>query len=125
MGFQTRVKGVRRLFESLRGRLAAAGRPRIDAARFEPGGSSIRSIHQTRKVIADAFLRGDGIEIGALHQPLQVSSAARVKYVDRMSVPDLRRQYAELEAAPLVDIDIIDNGEQLATIGEGTQDFVI
>ena len=71
------------------------------------------------------FLRGDGIEIGALHQPLQVASTVRVKYVDRMRVPELRRQYKELETAPLVEIDIVDNGEALSTLGDATQDFVI
>ena len=124
MGFQTGVKGLRRVVGGLRRHLQAAGSSRFDVP-FEPGGSSTRSIHQTRRAIANAFLRGDGIEIGALHQPLQLPSTARVKYVDRMSVPELRRQYKELEAAPLVETDIIDNGELLATIGDGTQDFVI
>ena len=94
------------------------------AAAFEPGGS-FASIHHTREVVATIFLRGDGIEIGALHQPLRVPAAARVKYVDRMPVPDLRRQYAELAHEPLVEVDIIDNGERLTTIGGDTQDFVI
>jgi SAM-dependent methyltransferase len=124
MGLQTGVKRLRRVLGALRRRLEAARSSRTDAP-FDPGGSSTRSIHQTRKIIANVFLRGDGIEIGALHQPLQIPSAARVKYVDRMSVPELRRQYKELEAAPLVETDIIDNGELLATIGDGTQDFVI
>lgn len=83
------------------------------------------SVHQTRKTIASIFLRGDGIEIGALHQPLSVPPVARVRYVDRMPVPELRRQYEELASLPLVDVDIIDNGEQLTTIGADTQDFVI
>ena len=83
------------------------------------------STHQTRRRIADAYLRGDGLEIGALHQPLEVPSTARVKYVDRMTVPELRRQYGELADAQLVETDIIDNGELLSTIGDATQDFVI
>ena len=89
-----------------------------------PCGSS-RTIHGTREAIAAAFLHGEGIEIGALHQPLVVPSSVRVKYVDRMTAPDLRRQYVELAALPLVETDIVDNGELLGTIGDGTQDFVI
>ena len=89
-----------------------------------PCGSS-RSLHERREAIAAAFLQGEGIEIGALHQPLVVPASVRVKYVDRMTAPDLRRQYAELAAQPLVETDIVDNGELLSTIGDGTQDFVI
>src|SRR5262249_31288180 len=81
--------------------------------------------HRTREQIASGFLRGDGIEIGALHQPLKVPSGTRVKYVDRMTSADLRRQYEELAGTPLVETDIIDNGEQVTTFGDGTQDFVI
>lgn len=42
-----------------------------------------------------------------------------------MTVPELRRQYPELARSRLVDTDIIDDGERLATLGNGTQDFVI
>jgi SAM-dependent methyltransferase len=112
----------RRIATFVRQRRKAARRPAVPV--FEPGGSSA-TIHQTREAIAAIFLRGDGIEIGALHQPLHVPPSARVKYVDRMTVPELRRQYEELAGAPLVETDIIDNGEQLTTIGDNTQDFVI
>jgi len=91
---------------------------------LDPGGSP-DSLHRNRESIAATFLRGDGIEIGALHQPLRVPKAARVKYVDRMTASDLRRQYPELAASPLVHIDIIDDGERLASVAAGTQDFVI
>ena len=94
------------------------------AAVLEPGGSP-DSLHRTRESIAATYLRGDGVEIGALHQPLRVPKVARVKYVDRMTVSDLRRQYPELAASPLVHTDIIDDGERLATVADGTQDFVI
>ena len=50
---------------------------------FQPGGE-LATIHHTREAVAGIFLRGDGIEIGALHQPLRMPAAARVKYVDRM-----------------------------------------
>lgn len=116
--------------ERLRRRIATFVRRRLNTARvpaapvFEPGGSSA-SIHHTREAIATIFLRGDGIEIGALHQPLRIPASARVKYVDRMKVADLRHHYEELAHETLVDTDIIDDGEQLTTIGDNTQDFVI
>jgi len=78
-----------------------------------------------RELIANNYLTGIGIEIGALNHPLYVPSTAQVKYVDRMSVTDLRIHYPELSAVNLVEIDIIDNGESLTTIAEASQDFVI
>jgi SAM-dependent methyltransferase len=91
---------------------------------FEPG-SSPPAIQRTRRVVAAAYLRGEGIEIGALHQPLELPPTAHVKYVDRMPVSDLRRQYPELSSEPLVPVDIIDDGEQLASVAPASQDFVI
>ncbi len=48
-----------------------------------------------------------------------------MKYVDRMRAPDLRIQYPELASEDLVEADIIDDGETLAKIDDGSQDFVI
>lgn len=79
----------------------------------------------SRVAIADRYLKGDGIEIGALNSPLEVPSAASVKYVDRMATPDLRKQYPELADLDLVNADIIDDGERLDSIRDSTQDFVI
>jgi SAM-dependent methyltransferase len=70
-------------------------------------------------------VHGDGIEIGALHQPLILPRGARVKYLDRMNVADLRRHYPELANKALVETEIVDDGETLMTIADGSQDFVI
>lgn len=78
-----------------------------------------------RTSLARQYLRGSGIEIGALHCPLVVPSDVRVKYVDRLSVRELRLQYPELKEYPLVDVDIIDNGETLEKIKQNSQNFVI
>jgi SAM-dependent methyltransferase len=71
------------------------------------------------------WLSGQGIELGALHQPLAVPAGVRVEYVDRMSVTDLRRQYPELAALELVPVSHIGTAEDLAGIADGTMDFVI
>jgi predicted SAM-dependent methyltransferase len=42
-----------------------------------------------------------------------------------MAASDLRRQYEELAGYRLVETDIIDNGEELTTIEDHSQDFVI
>jgi predicted SAM-dependent methyltransferase len=78
-----------------------------------------------REFVADTYIRGQGIEIGALHMPLGVPRSARVKYVDRLSVPDLRKHYPELNDKNLVEVDIIADGERLESISDATQDFVI
>lgn len=78
-----------------------------------------------RQLVAEIFLSGSGIEVGALQDPLPVPVQAAVKYVDRFSKTDLFNQYPELRGAPLVDVDIIDNGEQLFSLPAGSQDFII
>ncbi len=78
---------------------------------------------RARRTIADRHLRGTGLEIGALHNPLRTS--ADVRYVDRFSKADLRRHYPELAALPVVEPDIIDDGETLTLIADGSQDFIV
>ncbi len=78
-----------------------------------------------RRVFADRFLAGQGLEIGALHLPLEVPPRARVRYVDRMSVDDLRAEYAELADWDLTPVDVIDNGELLETVPDESQDFIV
>jgi predicted SAM-dependent methyltransferase len=120
LGERRRIRGVtfRSRVKRFVSRLTNRAHP------FQTGGSP-EAVHETRRAIAHMFLRGDGIEIGALHRPLQVPPCARVKYVDRMPAADLRKHYAELAHEDLVEADIIDNGEQLETIGDSTEDFVI
>jgi predicted SAM-dependent methyltransferase len=78
-----------------------------------------------RRLASRGVLRGEGLEVGALHRPLPVSRAASVRYVDRMDVETLRRHYPELNDEPLVPVDLIDNGEELATVADASQDFLI
>lgn len=74
------------------------------------------SLDAQRERLARVYLKGNEIEIGALNRPLKVPSMARVAYVDRMTVADLRKQYPELAAEKFVEADIIDDGEKLAKI---------
>src|SRR5881396_3838492 len=122
------MRGLARdLFSVIRRRLAGRAGPSIPlpppAPIFEPGAAT--TTFRTRDVIGAVYLRGHGVEIGAAHQALNVPSSARVTYVDRMSADDLRKTYPELGDLPLAHVNIIDNGETLTSIGDGTQDFVI
>jgi GT2 family glycosyltransferase/SAM-dependent methyltransferase len=78
-----------------------------------------------RAWMAALFIEGEGIEIGALHSPLAVPPTARVRYVDRMRVADLRLQYPELKHHALTEPDIVTDGERLDGIADVSQDFVI
>jgi predicted SAM-dependent methyltransferase len=89
------------------------------------GRSRDEAIRHNRDLVAGWYLHGEGIEIGALHNPLVVPPTARVRYVDRMTETELRSQYAELASYNLVDVDIVDDGTLLRTVNEASQDFVI
>jgi SAM-dependent methyltransferase len=78
-----------------------------------------------REVIAWEYLKGNGLEIGALHGPLPLPPNVRASYVDRLTVEELRVHYPELKNLPLVPLDIIDDGEKLNSVPDGSQDFVI
>lgn len=78
-----------------------------------------------RAEFANHFLFGEGLEIGPLHQPLAIPPHARARYVDRMTTPDLRREYPELADWDLTEVDVVDDGELLSSIPEESQDFII
>ncbi|MDP8911486.1 MAG: methyltransferase domain-containing protein [Actinomycetota bacterium] len=84
-----------------------------------------RAFDRRRTKLASRYLRGEGLEIGALHQPLRLPDGARARYVDRMSTEDLREHYPELAAHPFTEPDVIDDGETLASVPAGSVDFVI
>jgi SAM-dependent methyltransferase len=75
--------------------------------------------------LARRHLSGDGLELGALHSPFRVPPGARVTYVDRLPVAELRHHYPELAALELVPVGVVDDAETLATVPSSSQDFVI
>jgi predicted SAM-dependent methyltransferase len=79
----------------------------------------------TRKALAMRFIRGRGIEIGALHNPLWTPPKTSVRYVDRLDKDGLRGHYPELKDLPLLEVDIVDDGERLTKFEPGSQDFII
>jgi SAM-dependent methyltransferase len=78
-----------------------------------------------REALAFECIRGSGIEIGALHRPLRVPASAKVIYVDRLPVSELRRQYPELNEHAFVKVDVVSDGEGLVEFEAGSLDFVI
>jgi SAM-dependent methyltransferase len=71
------------------------------------------------------WLRGDGIEIGALNAPLGLQRDARVRYVDRLTVEEQLRQYPEFAGGYLAPVDIIGRAEELNAFDDSSLDFVI
>ena len=78
-----------------------------------------------RARIAAPYLRGEGIEIGALNAPTPVPPPARVRHVDFRTAAQLRAQYPKLEDEALVEADLIDDGETLSKFGDATVDFLV
>ena len=78
-----------------------------------------------RASLAGGFLFGQGLEIGPLHQPLAIPRHAKARYVDRMQREELRREYPELAEWNLTPVDVVDDGETLATIAPESQDFIV
>jgi predicted SAM-dependent methyltransferase len=80
---------------------------------------------QARAEFARAYLFGEGLEIGGLNWPIEAPRGVTVRQVDRMSTEDLRREYPEVADQALPKVDVVDNGEVLATIADGSQDFIV
>lgn len=101
--------------------LSSLSRQLINRIRF--GGP--KRLYRNRAELAAKFVRGSGLEIGALHHPLEVLVSVEVLYVDRLSTQDLITHYPELDPDSIVHVDIIEDGETLASIPDASQDFVI
>lgn len=99
--------------------------PRASSPSVLPGERIDPRQDWARRYLSWRYIRGSGIEIGALHQPLPLYRGAQARYLDRMSSSDLRRHYPELEKFELVEPEIIDDGESLQTIAPESQDFII
>jgi SAM-dependent methyltransferase len=82
-------------------------------------------MQRNRGFYTAGLCHGRGIEIGALHHPAPLEPGTRIRYVDRLPLEELRKQYPEISGSELVPVDIVDSGETLATLPDGQEDFVI
>ncbi len=78
-----------------------------------------------RQRVAARYLTGAGIEIGALDAPTPLPPGATARYVDFRHVAELHRQYPELDAGRFVNVDVVDDGERLASFGDASLGFLI
>lgn len=79
-------------------------------------------VTELRKILADKYIFGTGVEIGALHRPVETKQ--KVSYVDRISKEELRIHYPELKDLELF-VDVVDDGEKLDKFFDGSLDFII
>jgi len=49
----------------------------------------------------------------------------RVRYLDRLDLASLRREYPELDDLPLVDVDIVEDGENPRSVPDESLDFIV
>jgi SAM-dependent methyltransferase len=80
-------------------------------------------IHVLRWELARRYIRGAGIEVGGLNQPLPVPVGVSVTYVDRASVHELNAYHPNLSS--IKSPDIVADFELLDPIPAGSQDFLI
>jgi len=88
---------------------------------------SHRNFQMVRVAVSENYIRGNGIEIGALNLPLPVAGDVQVRYVDRETEAELHDQYDELGMAEVdfIDPDVVDDAEQLRQFPDNSEDFVI
>lgn len=77
-----------------------------------------------RLTVIDRHLRGKGLEIGALQDPMPMPRGASARYVDIAPTAALRAMYPKKARRHLVEVDVVDDGEKLATVADASQDFV-
>src|SRR6185369_16416208 len=81
--------------------------------------------YSARKKAAFRYLRGQGVEIGALHCPLEVPPGVVVKYVDYATREENIKKYPELDESRIVVTDHVADGFELSCIQNVSQDFII
>jgi predicted SAM-dependent methyltransferase len=76
-----------------------------------------------RELVADRFIRGNGIEIGAMHHPLALKENTNVRYVDILTIEEHLKRDPSMDAC--IRVDIVDDGESLEKIDDESLDFIV
>ena len=83
-----------------------------------------RAISTARDLLALMHLNGEGIEIGALHNPSLLPDYVRVTYVDYISPEESKKRYPDLDVHGSRNV-VIDDGEILQKIPAASLDFIV
>jgi SAM-dependent methyltransferase len=109
----------------LEGRFRVGRRPRTANRGDSMPVRSLYRVAKSKRKRLSAWLVGEGIEVGALNNPLGVHRKALVRFVDRLPVDEQRRRYPELAEGFLAPVDEIATAEDLAPFKDASLDFVI
>jgi SAM-dependent methyltransferase len=113
---------------TLKNAIRATGVPRRVFAALPPPLRTRYGVWKLARMRAEAarpYLRGEGIEIGAMHFPLKVQRGVKVCYVDYVTREENLKKFPYLDARKLVTPDYIEDGFRLEGIPLESQDFVI
>jgi SAM-dependent methyltransferase len=79
-----------------------------------------------RRVLADQYFHGHGLEIGPLHRPMPLPPGTRVTYADSFSTDALRELWArEVDGRDIAPIDIVTDATTLDGVADASFDFVV
>jgi SAM-dependent methyltransferase len=79
-----------------------------------------------RRFLADQYFTGRGLEIGALHRPMQVPGTVTVSYADSFTTEELIRMWSpEVDGHNVTPVDIVTDAATLDGIDDESFDFVI
>lgn len=78
---------------------------------------------ERRELLARLYIKGSGIEFGALHFPLAVPAGTIVRYADIHADPTLH--HAIPDVANIRPVDVVTDLESMTGIDDASQDFVI
>ena len=120
--YNMNAHGARLLRRNLGRALRATG---LDTVLIRRGLDFWRGGTRNRNQYAARYLRGKGLEVGALHNPQNVARDAEVQYVDRLSFEQCTARFPNLDPTHIVRPSIIDDGFVLQTVDDASEDFVI
>jgi SAM-dependent methyltransferase len=79
-----------------------------------------------RRLLAEQYLRGHGLEIGPLHRPMPLPAGVRVTYTDSFSTDVLRTLWSpDVDGYHIPPMDIVTDATTLDGIADASFDFVV
>ena len=82
-------------------------------------------LRSKRSFLANNYISGQGIEIGAAQMPVKLPAKAKARYVDVFSAEDLKKALPLYEKLDIVHVDVVDDGEKLTKFKDNSLDFII
>jgi SAM-dependent methyltransferase len=72
-----------------------------------------------------SLLSGQGLEIGALHNPARLPAGCSVRYVDKFPLEELRRRNPDVPQDSIVAPDVICDSHSLDSVTDRSADFLV